>query len=99
MQGGVACGARATDVDHIIAHRGDDRLRLDPANLQSFCHAHHSSKTATEDGGFGRLARSMTPGGVEILPGDVRLTARKSKTRDAKTQGGGSNLTHSDGEG
>lgn len=48
------CGKAATDVDHVNPHRGDDRLRLDAGNLQSLCHSHHSSKTATQDGGFGR---------------------------------------------
>jgi 5-methylcytosine-specific restriction protein A len=51
----VKCGITATDVDHVIAHRGDEALRLDPNNLQSFCHAHHSEKTAAQDGGMGRM--------------------------------------------
>jgi 5-methylcytosine-specific restriction protein A len=41
---------RATEVDHIIPHKGDDSLRLDPANLQSLCHYHHSQKTGRERG-------------------------------------------------
>ena len=44
----------ATDVDHIEPHRGDQSLFWAPANHQSLCHACHSSKTAREDGGFGR---------------------------------------------
>jgi len=44
----------ATDVDHIIAHKGNDALRLDPNNLQSLCKRHHSKKTATEDSRFAR---------------------------------------------
>ena len=43
----------ATDVDHIIPHRGDARLLYDENNLQSLCKSCHSRKTATEDGGFG----------------------------------------------
>ena len=39
---------RATDVDHIIPHRGDMKLFTDPHNLQSLCHACHSRKTAAE---------------------------------------------------
>ena len=46
----------ATDVDHVIPHRGDDRLFWDRSNWQSLCHSHHSKKTNAEDGGFGRLA-------------------------------------------
>lgn len=38
----------ATDVDHIAAHRGDERLFYDANNLQSLCHSCHSRKTASE---------------------------------------------------
>lgn len=58
----------ATVVDHIIAHKlkqaidsGDEvaitkarALFWDSANWQSLCKPHHDSKTASEDGGFGR---------------------------------------------
>ena len=44
----------ATVVDHIIAHKGDQRLFWDTSNWQSLCKPHHDQKTATEDGGFGR---------------------------------------------
>lgn len=43
----------ATDVDHVVPHRGDMR-RFWAGPFQSLCHAHHSEKTAREDGGFGR---------------------------------------------
>lgn len=43
----------ATDVDHIIPHRGDPKLLYDENNLQSLCKSCHSKKTAREDGGFG----------------------------------------------
>lgn len=36
----------ATDVDHIVPHRGDLRLFWGRENLQALCHACHSSKTA-----------------------------------------------------
>jgi 5-methylcytosine-specific restriction protein A len=41
----------ATDVDHVVARArgGTDESK----NLQSLCHAHHSRKTAREDGRFG----------------------------------------------
>ncbi len=38
----------ATDVDHIRDHKGDWTLFIDPANLESLCHACHSRKTARE---------------------------------------------------
>ena len=55
----VQCGriARSNHVDHIVAHRGDDRLRIDPANLQTLCHSCHSRKTAQQDAGFGNRRR------------------------------------------
>ena len=37
---------RASDVDHIIDHKGDVRLFFDADNLQSLCHPCHSRKTA-----------------------------------------------------
>jgi 5-methylcytosine-specific restriction protein A len=43
----------ATDLDHIVPHKGDMVRFWDPSNWQSLCHACHSFKTATEDGGFG----------------------------------------------
>lgn len=39
---------RATDVDHIIPHRGDLALFNDTKNLQSLCHSCHSKKTIRE---------------------------------------------------
>lgn len=38
----------ATDVDHIVPHRGDWSLFVDSDNLQSLCHSCHSRKTALE---------------------------------------------------
>lgn len=38
----------ATDVDHIVAHRGSWSKFTDPNNLQSLCHACHSRKTQAE---------------------------------------------------
>lgn len=53
--GCVVCGAihHSNNVDHVVPHKGDDRLRLDPLNLQTLCARHHSRKTAAQDGGFG----------------------------------------------
>jgi 5-methylcytosine-specific restriction endonuclease McrA len=39
------CQAKATHVDH-IKPRARGGAELDPANLQTLCHSHHSSKTA-----------------------------------------------------
>lgn len=47
----------ATDVDHIIPHKGDMTLFWDRSNWQSLCGPCHSAKTAAEDGGFGNARR------------------------------------------
>lgn len=39
----------ATDVDHIVPHRGDMELFWDMSNLQALCHSCHSKKTNRED--------------------------------------------------
>jgi 5-methylcytosine-specific restriction protein A len=41
----------ATDVDHIIPHRGSAAVFWRESNWQPLCHSCHSAKTATE-GGF-----------------------------------------------
>ena len=40
---------RATDVDHVIAHRGNQELFWDASNWRALCHSCHSKKTAKED--------------------------------------------------
>lgn len=42
----------ATVVDHVIPHKGDQRLFWDMSNWQSLCKSCHDAKTAREDGGF-----------------------------------------------
>jgi 5-methylcytosine-specific restriction enzyme A len=37
-----------TQVDHIVPHRGDRVLLMDPRNLQTLCDTHHGQKTAAE---------------------------------------------------
>ena len=39
---------RATDVDHIVDHKGDLARFLDRDNLESLCHSCHSRKTRRE---------------------------------------------------
>ena len=65
------CGNPATDVDHIIPHRGDRKLFWDSGNWQSLCHECHSRKSYTERINTG--ARSKIPEvdpdmGVMIIP-------------------------------
>ena len=50
----VKCKRKAsTHVDHIRAHKGDQTLFWDQANLQGLCLSCHSRKTVYKDGGFG----------------------------------------------
>ena len=44
---------KGTDVDHIVRHQMDMGLFWDRSNWQTLCRAHHSAKTARENGGFG----------------------------------------------
>ena len=53
----------ATDVDHIIPHKGDMALFWQRSNWQGLCGPCHSTKTATEDGGFGNSTRSGAKNG------------------------------------
>ncbi|MCC6797669.1 MAG: HNH endonuclease [Candidatus Hydrogenedentes bacterium] len=50
----VKCGVvrENNHVDHIVPHRGDNRLRLNPNNLQTMCHSHHSQKRENNEKGF-----------------------------------------------
>lgn len=47
------CTATATEADHIISVRERPDLRLVWANLRPYCKAHHSARTA-RDQGFGK---------------------------------------------
>ena len=47
----------ATNVDHRVPHKGDQELFWDKTNWQALCASCHSSKTASEDGGFGNSPR------------------------------------------
>lgn len=60
----VICKAKgliepATDLDHIIPHKGDMELFWDRTNWQGLCGSCHSEKTAKEDGGFGNPRGSV----------------------------------------
>lgn len=43
-----ACGRLADTVDHIVPHRGDERLAFDRANLRALCASCHSRLTAEQ---------------------------------------------------
>lgn len=48
---------RATCVDHIKPHKGDERLMWDRKNWQCLCKDCHDRKTAKEDGAFGNVRK------------------------------------------
>lgn len=48
------CNQPATVVDHVVPHKGNQELFWLESNHQGLCKRCHDSKTAREDGGFGR---------------------------------------------
>lgn len=52
----------ATVVDHIVAHKGDSTLFWALDNLQPLCASCHSTKTASQDGGYGNPSGTGLPG-------------------------------------
>ena len=53
-RGVAVSGQQMAVVDHIIPHKGDKVLFWDRSNWQPLCKTCHDTKTAREDGGFGR---------------------------------------------
>jgi 5-methylcytosine-specific restriction protein A len=49
------------EVDHIVPHKGDKTLFWDERNWQALCKPCHSTKTASEDGGFGNGEGGVNP--------------------------------------
>lgn len=45
---------KANVVDHVVPHKRDQELFWSKSNWQALCVRCHNSKTAREDGGFGR---------------------------------------------
>lgn len=63
------CGAPATDVDHIIPHRGNRELFWDTGNWQSLCHECHSRKSYGERRkSGGKKPESDAEMGIMIIP-------------------------------
>lgn len=64
-----ACGAPACEVDHVVPLReGGSNAR---ANLRALCKPCHSRKTATHDGGFGNVKKSLPAGGGDRAQGQA----------------------------
>lgn len=47
------CGTVATELDHIVPHKGSTTRFFDEKNWQGLCKRCHDNKTSSEDGGFG----------------------------------------------
>lgn len=67
----MKCGEPATDVDHIVPHKGNHELFWDRDNWQALCHHCHSVKTATEDGGWGRQPKQHATAGAAASGADA----------------------------
>lgn len=75
----------ATVVDHIVPHKGDERLFFNANNLQSLCKAHHDSTKAAEEGRGYSLELDETG-----WPVDPRHPANQEETlRHGKKRTGG----------
>lgn len=61
------CKARARHVDHIVTVKAAPDRRLDPSNLQSLCHRHHSRLTAAYD--VGSIRGACDGEGMPLDPG------------------------------
>lgn len=48
----------STRAGNVVDHVDGDSWNNAPANLQTLCWAHHSAKTARQDGGFGNARRA-----------------------------------------
>lgn len=58
---------RATVVDHVVPHRGDQRLFWDVGNWQPLCSSHHSRDKQTIERG-GKPKPTIGPDGWPIGP-------------------------------
>jgi 5-methylcytosine-specific restriction protein A len=59
----------ATVVDHVTPHKGNTELFWNADNWAALCKPCHDSKTAREDGGFGRTGKTQQQGcTVDGLP-------------------------------
>jgi 5-methylcytosine-specific restriction protein A len=57
----IKCSRLASEVDHIIPHKGDMKLFWDRKNWQSLCKECHSRKTAAEDGRWKKRRETHKP--------------------------------------
>jgi len=68
------CGAKGIAVDHIVRLRVAPHRRLDPTNLQTLCHHHHSLVTAAFDSE--RLRGACDESGSPLDPTHPWATSR-----------------------
>jgi 5-methylcytosine-specific restriction enzyme A len=67
----------ATVADHIVPHRGDERLHWDESNIQGLCaHCHSSTTQQSEKIGF---SKEVGIDGTYLDPGASRSAARLSQ--------------------
>jgi 5-methylcytosine-specific restriction endonuclease McrA len=58
----------ATEVDHVIEHKGDYELFWDTTNWQALCHMHHSQKTRSQMVKSPKLKRGADERGIPLDP-------------------------------
>ena len=75
------CGTRATDVDHVIPHRGSDPLFWSQENWQALCRRHHRAKTIRDD--MPATANLVFP--LDIKPSAIPLTIVHGPSGGGKT--------------
>lgn len=51
------CRNEANTADHIVPHKGEEKLFFEPANLQALCASCHSSEKQRDERGDGRWKR------------------------------------------
>jgi 5-methylcytosine-specific restriction protein A len=77
------CIEAATEVDHILSVADRPDLRLSWSNLRGFCKAHHSARTAC-DQGFAKRAPAATP-----LPARAERAPAAAPVASSHAPGGG----------
>lgn len=62
----------STEVDHIIAHKGNNDLFWSRSNWRAICKVCHNAKTGRIDGGFGNARKIASYGhGIDGMPVDA----------------------------
>ena len=75
------CGTQATDVDHVVPHRGNELLFWAQENWQALCRRHHRGKTMRDD--MPTTANLVYP--LDLRPAAIPLTIVHGPSGSGKT--------------